>query len=851
MKPTFIFSALMLCFISSFSQVKIIDLPDYNNPASPAYLPVTSAGVTYKLNTVNIGVNDVYVRNDSIFKKRYGNDTMLYEKGTTDKRSMSAYGIASVDPTLGQTKGFSSFKKSVFFAKNDSTYLFYTHLGREYWCEYQLATKSGSTLPYSFNQTRIQPYYSYILATDTLTDVTYVSHWIKTSLVSQDPAVYVGGRAAYSLTVGDSIIVNITGGNIYLVYSKDPRANYIGLRIDGDTALVNKITSVDGSGNKYIDPYASVTTHKQVVQIAQGLPTGNHVLSIKMLSGKNALGDGANNRLFFNAVAIVSDTKGSPDDVKTDAPLWKASTVYADYAQVKYNGNYYSATTGGTTSTTPPTHLTGSATDGTVTWLYMSSSSFATVDQYLQRPGSQAEYAVQIKPNGTTSLEYFGGLVHGNEILLSKSLYIDGVKKGIVNGSYYTGDEIIFKQQTKVTHSQTGTAQIAHVDLSHQFNSTGLNITHKESFDTTGVFGQYYIGMWPLIHYFGAQGKYGVLDLYSPQAGNDSIKNFYNQNNPIIGRTRDFVMVGTGNALQPDGSGGLPSPGKPLLKFNAVMSIDPQSVDYYNNGNSVFAGKAMNITSNASETYSSVVSKMYFEKYSATNPKSFYKGMVVTGNNHYRINLYDSIEVKLHQPSVYAQNNIIDNGLDAVLNNGATTSKSAVFGTLQVTNTIPSGDSSNKTASTAWIKQNISAGNGSNAVTYSLELTPGSLATPASATTYIGGPYNLTGWSTTAGLNKLYIPKGGTIKKASVFIYVNGTLASAGNASFYIRKNNTTDYLISSAATMTATTQQFSNASMSVPVADDFADYVELKMVTPTWTTAPTNLRITAVLWIE
>lgn len=37
-----------------------------------------------------------------------------------------------------------------------------------------------------------------------------------------------------------------------------------------------------------------------------------------------------------------------------------------------YNGNYYTATTTGTTGATPPTHTTGSASDGTVTWAYYS-----------------------------------------------------------------------------------------------------------------------------------------------------------------------------------------------------------------------------------------------------------------------------------------------------------------------------------------------------------------------------------------------------------------------------------------------------------------------------------------------
>lgn len=44
------------------------------------------------------------------------------------------------------------------------------------------------------------------------------------------------------------------------------------------------------------------------------------------------------------------------------------SVAIGDY--VSRNGNYYRATTAGTTGATPPTHATGSASDGVVTWAF-------------------------------------------------------------------------------------------------------------------------------------------------------------------------------------------------------------------------------------------------------------------------------------------------------------------------------------------------------------------------------------------------------------------------------------------------------------------------------------------------
>lgn len=49
---------------------------------------------------------------------------------------------------------------------------------------------------------------------------------------------------------------------------------------------------------------------------------------------------------------------------------WAASTVYGTNAYTFYNGNYYQTTVGGTSGATPPTHTSGSVSDGGVTWTY-------------------------------------------------------------------------------------------------------------------------------------------------------------------------------------------------------------------------------------------------------------------------------------------------------------------------------------------------------------------------------------------------------------------------------------------------------------------------------------------------
>ena len=54
--------------------------------------------------------------------------------------------------------------------------------------------------------------------------------------------------------------------------------------------------------------------------------------------------------------------------------LWVTATAFAAGSWCFYNGNYYSTVAGGTTGATPPTHVTGSASDGTVAWVYSSAA---------------------------------------------------------------------------------------------------------------------------------------------------------------------------------------------------------------------------------------------------------------------------------------------------------------------------------------------------------------------------------------------------------------------------------------------------------------------------------------------
>ena len=89
--------------------------------------------------------------------------------------------------------------------------------------------------------------------------------------------------------------------------------------------------------------------------------------------------------------------------------------------------------------------------------------------------------------------------------------------------------------------------------------------------------------------------------------------------------------------------------------------------------------------------------------------------------------------------------------------------------------------------------------------------------------------------TTTANISKIYFRRSGTLTHAEIYCYA-GTAGTNEAWSLYVRKNNTTDYLI---ATVSAATSErvFSNTAIDIPIAAN--DYVEIKMVNPTWVTNP------------
>lgn len=136
-----------------------------------------------------------------------------------------------------------------------------------------------------------------------------------------------------------------------------------------------------------------------------------------------------------------------------------------------------------------------------------------------------------------------------------------------------------------------------------------------------------------------------------------------------------------------------------------------------------------------------------------------------------------------------------------------------------------------------------------NKAGYTLQGASGS-SNPADTTTYYLGSSFSAGVTTSGNaVRRLYIPKSGTIKWCNFIAHVTGSTSSAQTTTVSIRLNNTTDTLISSALTTTASFNQVTNTGLSIAVVQ--GDFIEFKVETPTWTSNPTNVFYTATIYID
>ena len=117
----------------------------------------------------------------------------------------------------------------------------------------------------------------------------------------------------------------------------------------------------------------------------------------------------------------------------------------------------------------------------------------------------------------------------------------------------------------------------------------------------------------------------------------------------------------------------------------------------------------------------------------------------------------------------------------------------------------------------------------------------------SASTTYYFGMYisNNSGYS--QGVGRVEVPYDCTLTNATAIVYVNGVSASnpALTATISCRIDNTTDVVVTSAATFTSVGAHYNTTALTQTIAS--GSYIETKLATPAWTVNPTSTAISVI----
>jgi hypothetical protein len=115
----------------------------------------------------------------------------------------------------------------------------------------------------------------------------------------------------------------------------------------------------------------------------------------------------------------------------------------------------------------------------------------------------------------------------------------------------------------------------------------------------------------------------------------------------------------------------------------------------------------------------------------------------------------------------------------------------------------------------------------------------GATSAMTNAATYYWGSSGAFGANTNQGLTRIYNLTGKTLTIVAISTFIRWTVGTSETSTVYLRYNNTTDYSLGTVAGNVAQTE-LSLTGQSI--AWTSGDYVEMKMVNPTWVTRPSGM---------
>lgn len=125
------------------------------------------------------------------------------------------------------------------------------------------------------------------------------------------------------------------------------------------------------------------------------------------------------------------------------------------------------------------------------------------------------------------------------------------------------------------------------------------------------------------------------------------------------------------------------------------------------------------------------------------------------------------------------------------------------------------------------------------------------LFSPADATTYYLGPiYETTAPITTAQLRQMSMPFNCVLVAASITSNCTQAGVTQEDSTFSVRINNTTDVTLSSVVDFESNIMHFYNIT-GLNTVFSAGDKWEIKWLTPTWVTNPTNTVVVVTLYFK
>ncbi len=509
----------------------------------------------------------------------------------------------------------------------DNVYTVNKHIGGDDWLEVTLTnsgTVGGFDTPWKITKQRVYKTLGFLTAKDAVEGGAWATY-------TSGGAEYVGHQTKQSNSAGNTLTwTEVFKGDVYLGFTGDTDGGIVSVSVNGGTPVL-------------IDTYsATPNDYRRFTIIAQDLREQEYTIVVTTTNSKNPASSG-----FQANITSLLIAKGdiAPYSRLYQAKPWKPNTVVRPYEEVVGpTGRYYYTVAGGTTGTTGPTHITGTASDGGVDWAITAISSFSASSTTFQTAGSELEYAYEVLPAGESVIQDIGGNVHGHEYVVDMQVQIDGNDySSVLAVNDVIGSKISLVQRIRDYYGVLGSDEIDVADViqTHEFNAIATVISHDITFLIDCGIGYFYTAMWPFLTYSAGEYTKNFKEVQTPLDAYQ-LKDYEGvAGNPILGRAKDFWMEARGRCYIEHGSAGIPTSDNGLTGLVLGLKADIKGLDSYKSSE-IRASIAVNANGGSYNGLSSWLSKMYFQRSADSPLESISAGQTISNRNLYYVLINDN-----------------------------------------------------------------------------------------------------------------------------------------------------------------------------------------------------------------